>query len=179
MAFRFFLDLSLRSPLPHPSLLAHFRQRLGPETHQQIFQALIAQARQQGLVKDRVRLKDATHVLAKIAVPSTLTLVAQARDQLLEAALPYAPEWVAQEQAEVIRLRSATAGLPDPERLAHRVEHLRSLVAWAEELLPPGEPAVPEVDPERRLHGNARTYGPQDPSRSGPSQGGGQSRQHA
>ena len=150
MAFRLFLGLSLHSPLPDPSLLTYFRERLGPEAHQRIFQQLIAQARQLGLVKDRLRLKDATHILANIAVPSTLTLVAQARDQLLSAALPYAPERVAQEQAEVIRLRSATADLPDAERLAHRVVHLRNLVAWAEELLPPGEPAVPEVDPARQ-----------------------------
>ena len=50
-----------------------------------------------------------------------------------------------QEQAEVIRLRSGTVDLPDAERLAHRVAHLRNLVAWAPELLPPGEPAVPEL----------------------------------
>ena len=150
MAFRLFLGLSLHSPLPDPSLLTYFRERLGPEAHQQVFQQLIAQARQLGLVKDRLRLKDATHILANIAVPSTLTLVAQARDQLLSAALPYAPERVAQERAEVIRLRGATADLPDPERLAHRVVHLRNLVAWAEELLPPGEPAVPAWDPARQ-----------------------------
>ena len=150
MAFRLFLDLSLDSPLPDPSLLTYFRKRLGPEVHQRVFQELITQARQQGLVKDRLRLKDATHVLANIAVPTTLVLVAQARGQLLDAALPYAPERVSQEQAEVIRLRTATADLPDAERLAHRVAHLRTLVAWAEELLPPGEPAVPELDPARQ-----------------------------
>jgi transposase len=151
MAFRFFLDLSLRSPLPDPSLLTYFRARLGPAAHQQIFQDLIAQARRRGLVKDRLRLKDATHVLANIAVPSTLTLVAQARDQLLEAARPFAPERVAQEQAEAQRLRQATADLPDAERLLHRVTHLQTLVAWADELLPPPDPTAPEGDPARRL----------------------------
>jgi transposase len=151
MAFRLFLGLSLHSPLPDPSLLTYFRERLGPEAHQQVFQQLISQARQLGLVKDRLRLKDATHVLANIAIPSTLTLVAQARDQLLEAALPYAPERVEKEQAEVLRLRTATADLPDAERLAHRVAQLRNLVAWAaEELLPAGETAVPELDPARQ-----------------------------
>jgi hypothetical protein len=148
MAFRLFLDLSLRSKLPHPSLLTYFRQRLGPETHQEIFQDLIAQARQQGLVKDRVRLKDATHVLANVAVPSTWTLVAQVRDQLLAAARPYAPQRVLEEEAEVQRLRSATADLPDTQRLVQRVTHLRSLVAWVEELIPPGEPTGSGEDRE-------------------------------
>jgi transposase len=147
MAFRFFLDLSLRSPLPHPSLLSYFRRRLGPETHQQVFHDLLAQARQQGLVKDRLRLKDATHVLANIAVPSTLTLVAAARDQLLEAAGPLDPERVAQEHAEAQRLRTATAHLPDAERLVHRVAHLRTVAAWADELLATAERVVPTGDP--------------------------------
>ena len=38
MAFRLFLDLSLHSPLPDPSLLTYFRKRLGPEAHQRVFQ---------------------------------------------------------------------------------------------------------------------------------------------
>ena len=126
MAFRLFLDLSLHTPLPDPSLLTYFRKRLGPEAHQRVFQELISQARQKGVIKDRLRLTDATHVLANIAVPTTLVLVAQARGQLLDAALPYAPERVEQEQAEVIRLRSATAALPDVERLAHREAYLRN-----------------------------------------------------
>jgi transposase len=149
MAFRLFLDLSLKSRLPDPSLLSHFRTRLGPEIHQQIFQDLIAQARRLGLVQDRVRLKDATHVLANIAVPSTLTLVAQARDRLLEAAAAFAPERVAQEREELARLRTATADLPDPQRLVHRVAHLRAVVAWTDALLPRADPMVPEHDPAR------------------------------
>jgi transposase len=151
MAFRLFLDLSLHSRLPDPSLLSHFRTRLGPEIHQQIFQDLIAQARRLGLVKDRVRLKDATHVLANIAVPSTLTLVAQVRDRLLEAAAVLAPERVAAEREELQRLRTATADLPDPQRLAHRVAHLHAVVAWADELLCPADPTAPESQPRRRL----------------------------
>jgi transposase len=151
MAFRFFLDLGLKSALPDPSLLTYFRRRLGPEAHQRVFQDLIAQARRLGLVKDRVRLKDATHILANIAVPSTLALVAQARDRLLEAATPFAPERVAAEHAERERLRTATADLADAQRLAHRVAHLRAVVAWADERLRHADPTAPETD-LRRLH---------------------------
>lgn len=135
MPFRFFLDLSLHSPLPDPSLLTYFRSRLGPEAHRRIFDDLVAQAREHGLIKDRLRLKDATHILANIAIPSTLTLVAQTRDQLLDAARPYEPERVAQEETEAERLRTATTDLPNPERLVHRVTHLRAVVAWADDLI--------------------------------------------
>jgi transposase len=134
VAFRFFLDLSLESRLPVPSLLTQFRMRLGVDRHQALFDQLVTQAREQGLVRDRLRLKDATHVLANIAVPSTLRLVAQTRQRLLEAARPYAPERVAAEEAETERLRQATADLKDVDRLAHRVAHLRAMVAWADGL---------------------------------------------
>ncbi len=147
MAFRFFLDLNLKSALPDPSLLTYFRARLGAEAHQRIFQDLIARVRRLGLVKDRLRLKDATHVLANIAVPSTLTLVAEARDQLLEAADRWDPERVAQERAEARRLHTATTHWPDAERLVHRVTHLRTVVAWADELLATAQRVVPTNDP--------------------------------
>ena len=134
VAFRFLLDLALESRVPVPSLLAQFRTRLGVERHQALFDQLVTQAREQGLIRDRLRLKDATHILANIAVPSTLRLVAQARQQLLEAARPYAPQRVAAEEAEVARLRQVTADLKDVDRLAHRVAHLRAIVVWADAL---------------------------------------------
>jgi IS5 family transposase len=134
VAFRLFLRISLKSPLPHHTLLTYFRQRLGTERLQQVFDTLVSQARRLGLVKDRLRLKDATHIIANIAVPSTIRLVAEVRDQLLEALRPFAAERVAQEQerAEIIRL--ATDELKDEERLVQRVSQLRGVLAWADEV---------------------------------------------
>jgi transposase len=141
MAYRWFLGLSLRSPLPHPSLLTVFRDRLGVARHQRIFDALVAQGRQHGLVKDRLRLKDATHLIANIAVPSAVRLVAQTREQLLAALRPYAPEQVVHEEAEAARIHTATADLSGEERLLQRVTHLRALVAWVEAFVDRGHPA--------------------------------------
>jgi transposase len=143
VAFRFFLDLSLQSGLPHHTLLTYFRERLGVERHQQLFDAVVAQARQRGLVKDRLRLKDATHIIANIAIPSTIRLVAQTRKRLLAVAEPLWPEWVAQERGEAIKLRLVTESLSDAERLLQRVTHLRRIVAVL----------------EQRLHDQAQTVG--------------------
>jgi transposase len=134
VAYRYFLDLSVSSPLPVPSLLSQFRTRLGAERHQGLFDGIVAQARQYGLVKDRLRLKDATHVIANIAIPSTIQLVAQVRDKLIDSLRPYAADEVEAAMAEVERIRRVTADLKDEERLLHRVEHLRQLVAWADEV---------------------------------------------
>ncbi len=133
VAFRYFLDLPLDETLPSSSLLSQFRTRLGPERHQAVFDEVIRQGREHGLIKDRLRLKDATHIIADVAIPSTLALVAQVRQRLLAALRPYAPQRVAEEEEKAATIRTVTADLKDDERLAQRVAHLRQIVAWAEE----------------------------------------------
>ena len=149
VAFRSFLDLSLESRLPVPSLLTQFRTRLGVQRHQALFDQLVTQAREYGLIRDRLRVKDATHILANIAVPSTLRLVAQTRQRLLEAARPYAPERVAAEAAEAVQVRQATADLSDTDQLVARVTHLRAIVAWADEVQQVLGPASTPPEPVR------------------------------
>ncbi len=133
VAFRFFLDLALESPLPVPSLLSQFRTRLGEERFTRVFNEILRQARAQGLVKDRLRLKDATHLIANIAIPSTVRLVAQTREQLLTAAESFAAAEVAAHRAQVAVVRTATADLSEEQRLLARVTHLRELVTWGEQ----------------------------------------------
>ena len=144
MAFRYFLHLSRRSPLPHHTMLTHFRNRLGVEKHQQVFDDVVGQAREHGLVKDRLRLKDATHIIANIAVPSTIRLVGQTRKQLLLAAKPFAPQRVAEEEARADAIRLATTDASDKERLLQRVSHLQEVVACVDTLIA-GLPASTEL----------------------------------
>jgi transposase len=133
VAFRFFLDLSLESRLPVSSLLSQFRTRVGSARFTQIFNEILGQARAQGLVKDRLRLKDATHLIANIAIPSAVRLVAQTREQLLQAAEGFAGSEVAAHRAQVEVLRAVTADLSENQRLLARVTHLRELVDWGEQ----------------------------------------------
>jgi Transposase domain (DUF772) len=133
-AVRLFLDISLKSPLPHPTVLTYFRQRLGPQGMQQVFDDLVGPARHLGLIKDRLRLKDATHLIANIAVPSTIRLVAPTRDQLLDALRPFAPAQVAEAEAGAEAIRLGTDDAKDEERLLPRVHHVRAVLAWAEDV---------------------------------------------
>ena len=145
---RFFLDLALDSELPVPSLLTQFRARLGAERFGQVFHEILRQARAAGLVKDRLRLKDATHLIANIALPSALRLVAQTREQLLSAAESFAAAEVAAHRAAAAVIRQATTDLKEEQRLLQRVGHLRELVAWGEawrERLEMGAPPVTEA----------------------------------
>lgn len=134
VAFRLFVGLSWRSPLPHHTSLTYFRQRVGAERLQGLFDTLLGQARALGLVRDRLRLKDAPHILANIAIPSTIRLVAQTREQLLAALRPFAPTAVEQEQQRAEAIRQASADLKDEERLVRRVAHLPAVLAWADDV---------------------------------------------
>jgi transposase len=151
IAYRLFLRLSLKSPLPHHTTMTYFRQRLGPERLQQIFDELVGQARRLGLVKDRLRLKDATHIIANIAVPSTIRLVAEVRDRLLEALRPFAAERVAEEEERAEAIRVASDDAKDEERLARRVAHLRAVLAWADDVSPQPSFAAGSAKSQERL----------------------------
>lgn len=155
VAFRYFLNLTLTDSLPHPSLLTVFRARLGAERYQQIFDGVVAQARSAGLVKDRLRLKDATHIIATIAIPSTIRLIAQIRERLLEAAQPFAAEQVAAERAHALAIRTVSADLSDEERLLQRVTHLRQIVAWADQLAGELGALTDDVAPAQRAFADA------------------------
>lgn len=133
MAFRWFLDFGLRDTIPNHTSDTHFRQRIGAERFEQIFQELVRQAREHGLVRDRLRLKDATHLFADAADLQPLALAAQVRDHLLRAAAPFWPDWVAEQRANIETLRQTTNEWPDDERLAARIEQLRSLVTHLNE----------------------------------------------
>ena len=132
LAFRFFLDFGREGELPDPSLLTDFRQRLGATLFRQVFAQVLRQLRARGLVKDHLRRKDATHVIANIAVPRTSALIAQTREHLLQAAPPFARAQVAAHQLRAPEIRASTAGLKDEARRRQRVAHLREVVAWAD-----------------------------------------------
>jgi transposase len=137
VAYREFLQLGVQAPLPDPSSLCYFRGRLGVDGFRAVFRQVIAKAREQGLVKDRLRLKDASHVIANIAIPSTLALVAQIRDALLAAAAPFDALRVKGEQVNIDLVRQSTAGQNPEQRLVARVTHLREILIWVDELKPP------------------------------------------
>ena len=139
MAFRCFLRIGVGDSLPDRSLLCRFRGRLGVDGFRTAFHELVSQARAAGLVKDRLRIKDATHVIANIAVPNTLALISQIRDKLLKAAEPFDPVRTEGEKANILLLREAYTSRDLEERLVARTTHLREILAWVDELPPPGD----------------------------------------
>jgi transposase len=138
-ALRWFLELSLEDKPPDDSTLSVFRTRLGVTGTRRVMDTLIRQCCDHGLLKYRLRVKDATHVVADVAVPATLTLVAEIRNRLLAAARPFAPDRVVAAEARLVEIRVTTEGRSDDVRLIPRVDLLREILTWANTVERPAE----------------------------------------
>lgn len=141
VSFRYFLQVGSLFQLPDPSSLSRFRGRLGHEGFRRVFDRWTTLARAAGLVRDRLRLKDASHVVANIAVPTTLGLLGQIRDRLLSAAAPFDPEAAQGYRVNSELVRERTRGLELAAQLTARVAHLQDIVAWAQQLPAPDRAA--------------------------------------
>ena len=140
--YRWFLQIPVRCRLPDPSSLVRFRGRLGEEGHQKIFDHLVGLARQVGLVRDRLRLKDASHMIAKIAIPSTLKLLAQLREKMLEQVTKIDPQMAQGFEIELKRIRCETAKSQGDKRLETRVELLREILQFLSQQNAPDQAAA-------------------------------------
>ncbi len=78
------VGFSLDDPVPDDSSLSVFRDRLGEERFQRLFASLVRQYKEQGLLGQRLKLMDATHIIANVAVPSTINLLRDGRRRVLK-----------------------------------------------------------------------------------------------
>jgi len=134
MIFRWFLKVPIHFQLPNASVLSKFRGRLGTVGFKRVFSQLVMLARQSGLVKDRLRLKDATHVIANIAVPPVIKLIAQIRDRLLKDLEWFDPELATGFRVAVESLRESCKGATVAIQLEQRVDLLADVVQAAANL---------------------------------------------
>ena len=132
--WKFFLQLPVDAVMPDETTLFCFRRRLGTEGFTELLDELVGVARDAGVLGSRLRIKDATHVVADIATPTTIGLFSQLRRRLIAAIGPIDPAAAAQFEAdaEAMAARDRLEGSSDAERLAARVEIVRDLRSWIE-----------------------------------------------
>ena len=150
LLWKFFLDLPIAAILPDQSTLCVFRKRLGVDGFKEIFDALLSMARDEGLVSDRLRLKDATHIYADIAVPSVLGLFSQLRQRMFKAVRRFDPAAADVFEADLQRLRDQSNSEPAAVVLAGRVELVRDVLAWIRQQGSP-EGTSPKATAQRNL----------------------------
>jgi len=83
MLYRWFVGLKLGEVTPDDTTLVVFRKRLGKERLERFFKKINEQAKALGLLVGRHKILDATHVIANVAIPSTVGLLRQARKKVL------------------------------------------------------------------------------------------------
>jgi len=83
MLYRWFVGLRVGEVTPDDTTLVVFRKRLGQERVERLFNRILEQAKAKGLLVGRHKILDATHVIANVAIPSTVGLLRQAREKVL------------------------------------------------------------------------------------------------
>jgi transposase len=130
LLMKFFLQLPIDADIVDQSTLTVFRKRLGPEGFTAVFNRLISQARGHGLIQDRLRLKDATHVLGDVAIPSALGLFAQLRNRMLRVVKSIDSSAAEAFCQDLDTVRAESEGQNDSLRLLHRVALVKDLLEW-------------------------------------------------
>jgi transposase len=128
--WKYFLGLPIDAILPDQSTLCVFRKRLGVDGFKKIFDLLVGRAREEGLISDRLRLKDATHIYADIAVPTSLGLFAQLRRRMLRAVRLFDSLAADVIESDVEQMRERTVDQAAEVRLTARVEMVQDILAW-------------------------------------------------
>lgn len=137
--FRRFVGLSLEDPVPDDSSLSVFRDRLGEERFQCLFAGLVRQCKEQGLLGQRLKLMDATHIIADVAVPSTINLLRDGRRRVLKRIEERRGR---QEDLEAFRPDGRTHLRYSKEQLAEEVDKTRGLVVKVKGTYPEAEEEI-------------------------------------
>jgi len=151
--WKYFLGLPISASLPDHSTLCRFRKRLGVEGFSEVFDWLVGVAREEGLISDRLRLKDATHIYADIAVPTSLGLFAQLRQRMLSKIAQFDPAAAESFDVDVQRMRQRCDGGSPEDRLAARVEMVQDLLSWIGQQEQP--PSTSDQDTAKQKHWQA------------------------
>jgi len=83
--FRYFAGLRAEETLPDDTSLVVFRKRLKEEKFEKIFDEFVKQCKEKGLLREKLKLIDATHIIADVAIPNTTKLLQEGRKRILKA----------------------------------------------------------------------------------------------
>jgi transposase len=138
LAYRWFLDLNIDDELPDDTTISYFRvQRVGLEKFQDIFQRLIDQCIEHGLISAQSKrcIMDSTHIIADVAIPTWLSLVWQAYEGVLLVLKEHNQEIFQQFEQRMLELWNELKGKTRDEKLPVVLQLASELVAAAEPLL--------------------------------------------
>jgi transposase len=84
LAYKYFLGLAVDEDVPDDTTISSFRaQRLGEEKFRQVFEQIVKQCIDKGLVRGKRQIIDSTHIIADIAINSLTGLIKLCRQNVL------------------------------------------------------------------------------------------------
>lgn len=129
LAYKYFLGLAVDEEPPDYSTICSFRtQRLGEDKFRQIFQNIVQQCIDKGLVTGKSQMIDSTHILADIAINSLTGLIKHFRSNVLKT--------VGNQDAELAqKLGINELKAVKQDRFARKEDNLQEEIEQAEKLL--------------------------------------------
>lgn len=89
---RYFIGLQVHDPTPDDTSLVVFRERLGKERFDKLFDRIVLQAKEKGLLKERLKIVDASKINADISLPNKVNLLHQGRRLIIKAISRFNPK---------------------------------------------------------------------------------------
>jgi len=90
--YRYFIGLQIHDPTPDDTSLVVFRERLGRDQFDKLFDRLVLQAKEKGLLKERLKIVDASKINADISLPNKVNLLRQGRRLILKTVAKFNPK---------------------------------------------------------------------------------------
>jgi transposase len=129
LAYKYFLGLAVDEEPPDFSTVCHFRAiRLGEDKFRQVFQQIVQQCIDKGLVKGKRQIVDSTHIEADITINSLTGLVSLCRQNVLRDIEKQNPKI-----AEKLGIKEPQYTKQD--KFARKEDYLEKKVAKAKSLL--------------------------------------------
>jgi transposase len=84
--YKYFLGLAIDEDVPDDTTISYFRaQRLGEAKFREVFEKIVQQCKDKGLIKGKRQIIDSTHIIADMAVMSLTGLIKLCRQNVLQA----------------------------------------------------------------------------------------------
>jgi transposase len=129
LAYKYFLGLAVDEEVPDFTTVSYFRAvRLGEDKFRQVFENIVKQCVDKGLVTGKRQIIDSTHIIADIAVTSLTSLVKLCRKNVIN-------EVEKQKPGTAKRLGWADVIYTKEDRFARKEEHLDKELEAAQSLL--------------------------------------------
>jgi transposase len=127
--YKYFLGLAIDEEVPDDTTISYFRaQRLGEAKFREVFEKIVQQCKEKGLIKGKRQIIDSTHIIADMAVMSLTGLIKLCRQNVLTT--------IAEQDArtaEKLGLKDLKSNKQD--KFARKEDNLEEEIEQAEKLL--------------------------------------------